>query len=290
MLIVCWTCPKCWYSGYQADFKPARVTPQLVEQILTKKVLKPAKPILGAAKEFQSIPAWVRFDLLAQVLQLRQGAKAEEIAWAWLRAAHCQRFVTVNLYGIPDIENRLDKLMRRASAGNLFRTDYEEAVRSGAALEKLADDGANNLSSSDRAIARLQAAIFYKGRGEDPDVRRIVTALRKGKALEPGMEDALKALEVLSEREKLFIGRSIPFYEEAVRKQEVGPADLIGVRYLIGELYRKVGDNAKALQVLEPLSKETISPNLPRAWITDAILKAKGCPLPSVPLSLNKKK
>jgi uncharacterized protein (DUF2225 family) len=88
LLIFPLVCTLCYYAGFQDDFNE-KVT---ISEDFKKKMhneLKPPLPIRKDEKSFQ-VPAWVRYDLIAQRLNLA-GKPAEDLANMYIRCVWAVR-------------------------------------------------------------------------------------------------------------------------------------------------------------------------------------------------------
>ena len=81
-----WVCPTCHFAGRKKDFD-AKLSDE--EKRALSSQLKPAIAIPKGAKQ-TDIPGHVKFDLLAQVAQIRK-APVENAAVAWLGASWSAR-------------------------------------------------------------------------------------------------------------------------------------------------------------------------------------------------------
>jgi len=86
------TCKKCLYSGYEPDFntvssKDKTVIPDKIKtKILNEKALK----LFRELKKDESMPAWIKYDLIAQTYRIL-GKDKKAIAEQYLRASWALR-------------------------------------------------------------------------------------------------------------------------------------------------------------------------------------------------------
>jgi len=267
-LFMCWTCPKCHYTGYPRAFDAEKAPAELVARLKQDNPLRPAVPIDPATPHTGEIPAWVRYDLLVQVTQLQE-PDAERLAFLYLRAGQTQRFDWKTLRPLAERGKALtDRVQPDERPENLYDQDMEVGRR----LEKLAADEASGLSAEDRLLARALAAVQYKSRGEDPDADRVVAALADAK-LEPAVKALVDDVRTRIDREREYRGRALPWLEKAHAAAE--GEDATNLQYLRGVLYRFQGQNERAVAMLAPLLETEGLPDGFRAWIADELAKAK---------------
>lgn len=84
------TCRQCLFSGYSADFETKNSIPEKEkEKILRGKIVRPLSPITSDSSDTE-IPAWQRYDLIAQTNQLL-GKDQKTVAEQYLKASWAVR-------------------------------------------------------------------------------------------------------------------------------------------------------------------------------------------------------
>lgn len=267
-IISCWTCPKCHYTGSPRAFKPDKAPKELIERLKKENPLRPAEPIDPKLEHSRKIPAWVRYDLLIQVMKL-QDAKPGGLAYLHMQTAQTQRFEWRSL---EPFEKRRTGLWNKAKAAIPKDTrGYDFEIACARQFEKLARDASSGIADEDRPLAVVLAAVLYKSRGEDPDAQRVVSSLA-GKQLQPSLQKVVDDIKARIAREKVYLKRAVPYFEAQAAEKGEG---VTNIRYLLGVIYRKLGEKEKALGLLEPLLKIDSAPKGFRAWIQDEIKKTK---------------
>ncbi len=268
-IISCWTCPKCRYTGFPRGFKADKAPKELIERLKKENPLRPAEPIDPKLEHSGKIPAWVRYDLLIQVMKLQPDVKPAGLAFVHLRTAQTQRFEWSSL---EPFEKRRVGLWNKAKADIPKDTPgYDFEIACARQFEKLARDASSGIADEDRPLAVVLAAVLYKSRGEDPDAQRVVSSLA-GKQLQPGLQEVVDDIKARIAREKVYLKRAVPYFEAQAAEKGKG---VTNIRYLLGVIYRKLGEKEKALGLLEPLLKIDSVPKRFRAWIQDEIKKTK---------------
>ena len=170
------------------------------------------------------------------------------------------------------LKKREEALHERVKSNE--RDGYERAMNCARALEKLASDADSGLAANDRSLALVLAATYYKSRGEDPDATRVLDGLGD-KKLEDGVSAAVRELRKRIERERTFLRRALPYLRAEAEQEGVSEAAVANIQYLRGVIHRKLGDNERALKLLEPLQEDKRMGEAMREWVKDEIKKAK---------------
>jgi hypothetical protein len=302
-LLACWTCPRCLYTGFPGDFvedigrllasdgsepqeppPPTEPAPRSIPHLNGRNPLVPRARIDRTARYADGAPALIRYDLLIQVLRLDPATPPGRLAYAHICAAQTQRFDWHSPF-LAD-RHRCASLLQRVKS--LPETlGYERDVATARCLEELAADAGSGLDAHNRAFALAKAAQLYKMRGEDPDAVRVVALARRARSLEPGLEDALKDIEVRVEREREYSLGAVSYLERVlaagrgfddvrcIPRSRSDPEAKAFCAYLIGVIQRRAGEQQRALERLEPLLGTKNLPAGLDTWIEDEIRKAK---------------
>ena len=274
-LLTCWTCPKCAYTGMQPDFDPEEMSEALVKKLKARNPLVPAVSLDAKAKRTDEIPAWVRWDLRAQVLAVSEEADDEDRAWASLRTAHTQRFGIERPKALDARIKGLWKTCVDRAPKESREGAYQETVGVAHALEFDALDPKLPLTPSERRVRLLYAAECFLRRGESPDAARVLADLRRKEPKLPEVALTMAAhLEERIARERTYCLRALPLFEELTKDEERDETEQLSLRYLVGELYRKCGQHKTALAWLEPLLEKKGPAGL-LTWVKEAVEKTK---------------
>ncbi len=247
-LRICWTCPRCLYTGLQSDWKEGHDA-DLVARLKAENPLKPLATVDPETARTTRIPAGVRWDLYLQILDLQE-TDAEEKAYALCQTAWTHRFGQLWPEGLDDALSALGRTYRTAlrEAKPEAHDAWLEEVETARALRKDAEDSSLPLSVFERQHRLLLAAALFKHRGEDPDAAAILTALRaQGEDLD---EDVVAGIEELEGRiawERGYLSRAVPLLREAAASESVEDDVRPWMLLRLAELQRKVGVPEEAL-------------------------------------------
>jgi hypothetical protein len=238
-----WVCPTCKFAGRKKDFEA--VIPEGEKQAL-RDGLRPAAEIKKDARQ-QQIPGHVKYDLLAQVAQIRK-APPEEVGRAWLHAAwSCRQQGAVYLADFDEWEALRDRYnlnqvpMTFGMSKN--RTEFElEAART---IEKQIDNkqfekGVNQL------LARYLVAYLYRKHGENVASERWLAELEKLKGQNTIVDTAADKVRASLPLEREFQKKAMETYRAAYEAGGFDKKVAPEVAYLLGELSRRLGDGKAA--------------------------------------------
>lgn len=234
-----YVCPGCKFAGRKKDFEAA-VSDADKKALLGE--LKPMAEIKKDAKQNQ-IPGWVKYDLLAQVAQIRKGPP-EELGRAWLHAAwSCRQQGAVYLTDFEEWESLRDrynlnqKPMQFGLAKN--RTDFELDVAR--KLEKEIE-GKQYERGPNRILARYLASYLYRKHGETGPAEKWLVELEKVKGENSIVDDAAAKSRTLLPMERDFLKKALETYKTAYEGEKLDKKIAPEVAYLLGELSRRSAD------------------------------------------------
>lgn len=239
-----WVCPGCKFAGRKKDFE-GTVSEADKQALLAG--LRPLAEIRKDAKQGQ-IPGYVKYDLLAQVAQLRK-APAEESGRAWLSASwSCRQQGAVYLVDFDEWESLRDRysLNQKPIALGLAknRTDFElEAVRK---IEKDIE-GKQYEKGPNRILARYLAEYLWRKHGENAAAERWLGELDKLKGENSIVDDAVAKSRALLPPERDFQKKAFEAYRSAYEGGSIDKKVAPEVAYLLGELSRRLGETKQAL-------------------------------------------
>jgi uncharacterized protein (DUF2225 family) len=239
-----WVCPSCKFAGRKKDFDAT--LPEADRKALLDG-LRPLAEIKKDAKQNQ-IPGHVKYDLLAQVAQIRK-APPEEIGRAYLGAAwSCRQQGAVYLAdfdeweGLRDRYNLNQKPMQFGLTKN--RADFElEVARK---IEKEIE-GKQYERGPNRILARYLAAYLFRRHGENLQAERWLAELEKLKGENSIVDDAAAKTRASLPLEREFQKKAMETYKAAYEGGTVDKKVAPEVAYLLGELSRRTGDSKGAL-------------------------------------------
>lgn len=241
-----WICPGCSYSGTEAHFSIEGKEPVVLDEEAKKRIREGIKPARTLPKKVtqQNVPAWVRFDLMAQALKLR-GAPSREAATAFLYGAWIarQRGVTYLQYfeEFEELYTRygLDKQPMDLWGSKVAnRTDYDL----GKAAKIIEDVDAGRFRGTPLLLARYLAAYVYRKHGENAQALALVETIQEEASTSNSIvHDALTAMKESIDIERELQGKALAEFEEAAKDAKITGAERGDVLYQIGEIQRRLG-------------------------------------------------
>lgn len=234
-----WVCPTCRFAGRKKDFEAALSD---AEKKALQEGLRPMAEIGKDAKQNQ-IPGHVKYDLLAQVAQIRK-APPEELGRAWLHASwSCSQQGAGYLHDFEEWEalrdryNLNQKPMQFGMAKN--RTEFELDVAR--KLEKEIE-GKQYERGPNRILARYLASYLWRKHGETAQAERWLVELEKMKGENSIVDDAAAKSCRLLPLERDFMKKALETYRAAYEGEKLDRKVAPEVAYLVGELTRRAGD------------------------------------------------
>ena len=239
-----WVCPACKFAGRKKDFDAA--IPDAEKKAL-QDGLKPMIEIKKDAKQGQ-IPGHVKYDLLAQVAQIRK-APPEEVGRAWNHAAwSCRQQGSAYLADFEEWEALRDRytLNQKPMTFGLTknRTDFELEV-----ARKLEKDLENKQyeKGANRILARYLAAYLFRKHGENAPAERWLSELEKMKGENSVVDEAAAKARASLPLEREFQKKAMETYRAAYEAGGLDKKVAPEVAYLLGELSRRLGDAKSAV-------------------------------------------
>jgi len=237
------TCLKCGFSGYVDDFseeEKKKMPATFTAAIKQDKVLKPAVDLASYSDQID-MPAWAKYDLIAQVRKL-ESAPAGDIAHQYLCAAWAVRIEAVIPLSIEDLKE-MEKFLDAKFSDRFKQRDRNAAsIFVEAGLESL-KIGAG-ASQEDKKAALTGAVFMLRRYGENPD------ALKAMQMLAPllASDTAQNVEQVLNEsidREQRFQKLAVENFKTAIETEKNAEMKA-RFCYLTGEIYRRLGDLTEA--------------------------------------------
>ena len=247
------TCIRCFFSGYTDDFERKSSIPELVkENILSGKILRPISPITSIS-DYDQIPAWQRYDLIAQTYQLLNKDK-NTLADQYLKASW-----TVRLSSDP--LSVLDKKTNKKVLELIHETwDGEAAKRQNRAFYETAlgrefAQKAKVLKGEQRKIAAYAAIHLLRSHGENNFAKQVLPLLKTVEAEDKYMK-MQRSLKKSISREQFFQAKAVLLFEKAGEEPN-NRSEMGSLWYLSGELNRRLGNWAKARHYFEKCEEMT---------------------------------
>lgn len=243
-----WVCPTCYFAGFKPDFEAKTKPPaDLVKN------LKPLTPIAKNADQ-KKIPGSTKLDLLAQVRAAR-GDPPQEVAKAYLYASWVVRSNGATFpYGFEEFE---ELYARHGLAKNPLemkdqnKTDLD--LRAAAKIEKeLETKPPKNLALM---LNRYLLVYLYRRHGEHAKALKWIEVLEGVKGENSVIDQAVEKAKKSLQEEKEFQKKAVDRFKLAVEK--LAGKEQADVEYILGELYRRLGEKESAGQWFDKVIART---------------------------------
>jgi uncharacterized protein (DUF2225 family) len=238
-----WVCPSCKFAGRKKEFEG---TIAETEKKALIDGLKPLVEIRKDAKQTQ-IPGYVKYDLLAQVAQIRK-APVEEAGRAWLSASwSCRQQAAVYLADFDEWESLRDRYTLNQKPIQYGLTKNRTDLELDAAKKVEKDIEAKQYEKGpNRILARYLAEYLWRKHGENAAAERWIAELEKLKGENSIVDDAVAKAKALLPVEREFQKKALEAYKSAYEGGTVDRKVAPEVAYLLGELSRRLGEKKDA--------------------------------------------
>jgi len=233
------TCPVCYFSGYVSDFD--LVLPDKVKEEL-RKTLKPAHSISPSAKQ-QEIETLDKYELAWQTFSIL-GRSDEAFAWLAIRAS----WVARDLYSVmpkhPEVAKVLVEAGKLLGPPKASTNPAEREVLQARKLELLAQglpSGAKNEWSYKAVIALL-----YRRHGENSAAEPYIHDVLGDKHTPPAIRDTFIKMKQSLVAEAYWQELAADRFSQAISKGTISPQNKTAAKYLLGQLYFRLGRHEEA--------------------------------------------
>ncbi|HSW44935.1 MAG TPA: DUF2225 domain-containing protein [Phycisphaerae bacterium] len=258
------TCPRCGYSGYDADFDTAVIIPPDVrDKILKKPKLKLPQGFTPASDPLD-LDAADRYELAITCYQWRQRSD-EALAWLHLRAswiardegsvlppdppfARVMRFVERWRPETREVENQADLEMKLA-------TSIAEATQYG------------RFNRYQKPYVELALAMILRRHGENRQAGPRINRLAEYPEFSPTLRDAIKRMQASIEKERRHQAEALDHFERALLADQIAAANRCTALYLLGELNRRLGRDREAVTWFDKALESPEPPADLAAWV-----------------------
>lgn len=251
------TCSQCLYSGYAGDFEK-ELTPEQRDKFAQKNSLKPLLAI-APGTDYREIPAWVRYDLIAQVYTILERDKGA-IADQYLNASWAVRMSGLPISDIlgndvlTSIDDKISASYEHTESRKKNRALYEIDLAG-----KLKDAG-QSLAEDEMVVTCLSALILFRNHGENSEAETCLS-LAKTAMFPEKYAQLEKAFHESVARERDFQRKAAQLFAMVLAEKEASeeypPAIVL---YLCGELQRRLENWKEAGVYYDSAVKE---PNVP---------------------------
>jgi len=216
------------------------------------------------------LPAWVRYDLIAQTSRLRNRPAIEE-GFALLAASWSVRLA----WHLPiSFQNEKMQLLENWERENVNREEImkaeDPAIAEIAAAEELSAKTAE-LEGEHRIYPGLLALYLFRTHGENQRAGEILSLLNG--CLDPAQyEVLLRSLESSVELEQSYQRRALAVLQNVSQYEEAQDMRVKALAtYLCGELNRRLGNFAEARRYLKDVRKLKPSDERIRQWAKEQL-------------------
>ncbi|MCL2330787.1 MAG: DUF2225 domain-containing protein [Phycisphaerae bacterium] len=279
------TCPRCGYSGYLTDFNDdVRLMPDFRRRITQEPKLK-LPDGFGPQSDPRELDALDRYRLAIQCYQWSQKSD-EALAWLNLRAS----WVARDEGSMLPKDLRLARVLQFAErwrpdlsdAGDQYHVEMQLVTRM---LEALTDGQFNRYQ---RPYVELAVALILRRHGENRQAGPLLDGLVSEAAFSESLRTGIEKMRASIVLERQFQTEAARCFEQALLAERIVGANRASAKYLLGELYRRLGRDRDAIRWYDEVLRDpTISPpirewaNEQRAWsIGQPATKPTLTPLP----------
>jgi len=238
-----WVCPACKFAGLKKDFEGT--IPDADKKALVDG-LKPTVEIRKDAKQNQ-IPGHVKYDLLAQVAQIRK-LPVEEAGRAWLHASwSCRQQGAGYLADFDEWEQLRDRynLNQKPMAYGLAKNRTDLELEAAKKLEKDIE-GRQYEKGPNQILARYLAQYLWRKHGENAAAERWLAELEKMKGQNSIVDDALAKSRGLLASEREYQKKAMEAYKAAYEGGGLDKKKAPQFAFQVGELLRRLGEKKEA--------------------------------------------
>lgn len=256
VLVVPLTCAKCYYSGYSHDFgtMEAAIASKLKKEIVDKKALKPLQSGLydsTADTAAAGLPAFVKYDLIAQTYALRN-KETSEIFTQYISASWAVRLDSELYFDLrgAEAQKTFEWLQKNVDMASVDTSENNNAASELAAGRMLLKKAAA-LEGDDRFYCSLGALFFLRCHGENAEAEKALEILKTA------LDEARYAPLEKKVRESIALERKFQRMAADALEGDLaagvikGAAHQAQMYYLAGELNRRCLDFEKARRFFE---------------------------------------
>jgi hypothetical protein len=275
------TCPHCYYSGYLEDFGEQVLLPPDFVSDLTAPSSQPAPDRQGSGArrreprrlapsvaiasdtDQKDIPALVRYELAVECYRRLQRSD-EALAWLCLRASWVVREENAFLPPANRVARMLNYVRRWLPPDS---PDANQADRETVMCTTLAAAIAEvHFDVYQKPYAELVLAFLLRRHGENQPASGLLERLLGEHEFPEDLARAACRMRDSIEIERHWQSEAARYFRRALGTGAVAPANEPPALYLLGELYRRLGDSRRAVEFFDrALERPDLPPNL-RDW------------------------
>jgi hypothetical protein len=259
------TCPRCGYSGYASDFEPGiQIAPDVREKIRTEPGLTLPEGFT-ADSDPRELDARDRYALAIQCYEWRH-ASDEAVGWLHLRASWVEREEGSGVPSTPRLKRVMEYIERwrppLPPEGN--QADVELQL-TGRIAEQIAWGRFNRFQ---KPYLELVFALLLRRHGENRQAAPMLEKLARETHWPEPVREAIDRMRASIDRERKHQLRAAEHFERALRARLPKPENQAPGCYLLAELFRRLGQDARAADwYARALNDNQLSLHL-RNWAT----------------------
>ena len=237
------TCLKCGFSGYIDDFSSeakAKMPATFTLAISQEKALKPAVDLASFSDQID-MPAWAKYDLIAQVRKL-ENSPAGDIAHQYLCAAWSIRIEA--FLDLPEEDLKKMTEFMDAKFSDRFKSRDKNASVTNVEIAFDALKMSEKAEPQDARSALIGAMFLFHRYGENPNALKTMQLLSPLLASDTA-QTLEKALKESVKQEQHFQKLAVESFKTAITT-ETNAEMKARFCYLTGEIYRRLGDLKEA--------------------------------------------
>jgi len=251
------SCPHCGYSGYTSDFDERMVIPPDVRDKIMKTPGLSLPEGFTPTSDPRDLDAADRYKLALTCYRWRQQSD-EALAWLHLRASWIARDEGSVLPQDPRLARVMKYIERwrpaRQARENQADAEMQTATRMSEAI------AVGEFNRYQRPYVELALAMILRRHGENRQAAPRLDELAGYGGFSKVLRDGIERMRASIVRERQHQRLTADYFERALLSEQVAPANQAPARYLLGELYRRLGRDDAAILWYE---KALASPDLP---------------------------
>jgi hypothetical protein len=261
------TCPHCGYSGYLADFNPDRRLPADVRRKVVEQPGLKLPAGFTPDSDPRELDATYRYALAVTCYRWQQKSE-EAIAWLHLRASWIER----EEGAVLPPEDRLKRTMAyterwRPPLGptqNQADVEMQTCTRMAEAL------AVGRFNRYQKPYVDLTLALMLRRHGENRQARVLLDRLWRIRDRFPdSLQQSISRMNESIRKETAQQQEAAAAFERAVLTDRITPANRGPACYLLGELTRRLGRDADAVEWFDRAIAEAALPADLRGWAVE---------------------
>jgi tetratricopeptide (TPR) repeat protein len=254
------TCPNCHFSGYLGDFD--LILPNALKETIKKQV-QPAEPISPEATP-REIDTLEKYDLAWQTFDLLERSD-EAMGWLALRASWVARDLYCNLPRHPKLKAVLQVAGKAVPVVEGKENPADREIEQAKQLEETL--AIKSFSAAEAWSYEAVIGLLYRRHGENvralPHIERVIG----NEASPKEVREAFLRMRRSIDEEACWQSRAAARFERAISAGAICPENQPTAKYLVGQLYLRLGQKDKAKHWFRESLKEPKLPPRLAEWI-----------------------